>query len=128
MKKDIEGRKEICQLVDAFYEKVRKDASIGFIFNDIAQVDWVHHLPVMYDFWENVLFQTGHYTGNPMVTHTQLHQKFPLTGEHFAQWKKLFLETIEEHFEGPNADLARQRALSIAGVMERKIVGNFPGL
>jgi hemoglobin len=122
MKKDIAGRKEICQLVDAFYEKVRKDELIGFLFNDIAKVDWAHHLPVMYDFWENVLFQTGMYTGNPMLTHTQLHHKFPLTKEHFAQWKKLFLETIEEHFEGPNAELARQRSLSIATVMELKVL------
>ncbi|HTI10303.1 MAG TPA: group III truncated hemoglobin [Puia sp.] len=121
MKKDIDGKKEIRLLVDAFYEKVRKDDVIGFLFTDIARVNWESHLPVMYDFWENVLFQTGSYTGNPMATHTQLHHKFPLTREHFAQWKKLFLETIDEHFEGPNAELARQRALSIATVMEIKI-------
>ena len=108
-------------MVDAFYEKVKKDDIIGFIFTDIARVNWEQHLPVMYDFWENVLFQTGSYTGNPMITHTQLHHQFPLTGEHFTQWKKLFLETIEENFEGPNAELARQRALSIATVMEIKI-------
>lgn len=86
-------------------------------------MNWEQHLPVMYDFWDNVLFQTGDYSGNPMVTHAQLHHRFPLTGEHFTRWKKLFLETIEEHFEGPNAELARQRALSIATVMEIKISG-----
>lgn len=123
MKKNIAGKQEIRLLVDAFYEKVKKDDIIGFIFTDIARVNWEQHLPVMYDFWENVLFQTCSYTGNPMVTHTQLHHQFPLTREHFTQWKKLFLETIEEHFEGPNAELARQRALSIATVMEIKISG-----
>jgi hemoglobin len=123
MKKDISGKVEIRLLVDSFYEKVRKDDIIGFIFTNIARVNWEHHLPVMYDFWENVLFQTGGYTGNPMVTHIQLHHQFPLTRDHFVQWKKLFLDTIEEHFEGPNAELARQRALSIATVMEIKILG-----
>jgi hemoglobin len=122
MKKDIAGKEEIRLLVDAFYKKVKKDDIIGFIFTDIARVNWEQHLPVMYDFWENVLFQTGSYTGNPMVTHAQLHHRFPLTRVHFAQWKKLFLETIEEHFEGPNAEVARQRALSIATVMELKVI------
>jgi hemoglobin len=122
MKNDIEGKEGIRLLVDAFYVKVKKDDVIGFIFTDIARVNWEQHLPIMYNFWENVLFQTGNYTGNPMASHAQLHHRFPLTREHFTRWKKLFLETIEQHFEGPNADLARQRALSIATVMEIKVV------
>jgi len=121
MKKGIGNKEDIIVLVNTFYDKVRKDDIIGTIFNEVARVNWEHHLPVMYKFWENVLFQTGSYAGNPMATHIQLHHIFPLTQHHFARWKKLFLETIDEHFEGPNAELARQRALSIATLMEIKI-------
>ncbi len=121
IKKDIGDKQDIRVLVDAFYEKVKKDETIGYLFNDVARVNWEKHLPVMYDFWENVLFQTGGYAGNPMTVHADLHQRSPVTGAHFAQWKKLFLETVGEYFEGPVAELARQRALSIATVMEIKI-------
>ena len=50
MKGDITNRKDIEQLINAFYDKVKKDAVIGFIFNDVAKVNWEVHLPVMYDF------------------------------------------------------------------------------
>ncbi len=59
MKKDIENRKDIELLVRSFYDKVKADDTIGYIFNDIAKVNWEKHLPVMFDFWENVLFYTG---------------------------------------------------------------------
>lgn len=51
MKKDIENRNDVQLLIDSFYEKVKADKVIGYIFNDIAKVDWGKHLPVMYDFW-----------------------------------------------------------------------------
>jgi hypothetical protein len=49
MNRDIENRKDIEQLINAFYDKVREDELIGFIFNDVAKVNWQKHLPVMYD-------------------------------------------------------------------------------
>jgi hemoglobin len=122
-KKDIANRQDIQVLIDSFYTKVRQDHVIGYIFNEIARVDWPHHLPIMYDFWEGVLFQKGGYAGNPMIIHKQLHQQSPLTKEHFDQWLKLFLETIGEHFEGEKAELARQRAISIATTIRIKISG-----
>ena len=122
MKKDIQDRSDIQKLVDAFYEKVRKDDTIGYLFNDVARVDWPHHLPRMYDFWESVVFQTGGFTGNPMVAHMQLHQKSPLSSDHFARWLKLFISTADELFEGNNTELIKQRARSIATMMQVKII------
>jgi hemoglobin len=122
MKKDIEGREDIQVLIDTFYTKVRKDEVIGYLFNEVAKVDWVHHLPVMYDFWEGVLFQKGGYTGNPMQVHRLLNHQSPLKSEHFDRWKQLFLETVGEHFEGPKAELARQRAQSIATMVQIKLL------
>ena len=122
MKKDIGNRADIKLLVDSFYDKVKKDAVIGYLFNEVAHVNWEHHLPRMYDFWENIIFQTGHFTGNPMTVHIQLNQQSPLTPEHFAQWQKLFLGTIDELFEGNNAELTKQRAVSIATVIQIKLI------
>jgi hemoglobin len=124
MKRDIENREDIRLLIDSFYAKVRGDGVIGYFFNEVAKVDWEHHLPVMYDFWEGILFQKTGYAGNPMVVHTLLNQKSPLRKEHFDRWKQLFLETIGEHFEGEKADLAAQRALSISNLMEIKIAAS----
>jgi hemoglobin len=121
MKRDISNRADIQQLVDTFYTKVRSDEVIGYLFNDVAQINWELHLPRMYDFWENIIFQTGSFKGNPMVAHVQLHEKSPLTKEHFARWQQLFLATVNELFEGEKTELAKQRALSIATMMQLKV-------
>ena len=125
MKKDIEGRKDIELLIRAFYDKVKADTTIGYIFNDIANVNWEKHLPIMFDFWENVLFFTGGYNGNPMIIHQHLNRVVPLTKLHFKQWEKLFTETVDELFDGTNAVLAKQRALSISTVMQMKIMATL---
>lgn len=121
MKKDITNRADIQQLVDTFYTRVRADETIGYLFNEVAQVNWEQHLPRMYDFWENIVFQTVGFTGNPMTAHMQLHQKSPLSQAHFDRWLQLFLSTVDELFEGEKAELIKQRALSIATMMRIKI-------
>lgn len=121
-KKDITGRKDIELLVDTFYQKLRQDELLGFVFEDIARVNWVKHLPVMYDFFENMLFYTGAYTGNPMELHKQVNRLFPLTEAHFARWNFLFGNTVDELFAGDTAMLAKQRTKSIAAVMQLKIM------
>lgn len=123
MKHDISDPKDIRLLVDSFYEKVRRDPLIGYLFEEIAKVDWSRHLPVMYNFWENVLFMNGAYSGNPMAAHMNLHGRSPLTKDHFDRWLQLFIETVDEHFEGEIAERARQRALSISTIMYTRIAG-----
>ena len=122
MKKDITSRKDIEILVDAFCSKIKNDEQIGFIFSDIAKVNWQKHLPVMYDFFENMLFYTGSYTGNPMELHKHINRLFPLTEDHFKQWIYLFIKTVDELYEGATASLVKQRATSIAAVMQIKIL------
>jgi hemoglobin len=121
MKKDIENRDDIVLLVNTFYEKVKADAAIKHFFSEVVKVDWETHLPIMYNFWENIVFHTGSYTGNPMEVHQQLHNKCPMHKLHFERWIALFNETVEELFEGGKAFQIKQRALSIATVMQLKI-------
>ncbi|MGL6267214.1 MAG: group III truncated hemoglobin, partial [Chitinophagaceae bacterium] len=54
--------------------------------------------------------------------HFKIHEKHPFTKAHFARWLALFQETLNDCFQGPNTELARQRALSIATVMEIKLI------
>ena len=127
MKKNITTREDIKNLVDRFYEKVRVDESISFLFNDIGRVNWEKHLPRMYDFWENIAFQTGSYVGNPMIIHADLHQKYPLTQKHFEQWLKLFVSTVDENFMGECAEMVKTRASSIAAVIQHNLMNKEPG-
>jgi len=122
MKKEIENIEDVKLLVNTFYDRVKADAVIGYIFNDIAKVNWEKHLPVMYNFWENILFFTGSYSGNPMTAHVKMHSVVNFAPEHFERWLKLFTSTVDDLFEGEKAELAKQRAISIATVMQLKIL------
>ena len=55
MKTDIRNRKDIEKLVNSFYDKIKSDVVIGYMFNDVAKVNWEKHLAIMYNFWENIL-------------------------------------------------------------------------
>ena len=122
MKKHIENTEDIQLLVNSFYEKVKANPDIGYIFTEKMVVDWEHHLPIMYKFWENVLFFTGAYNGNPMTAHEKVHTATHLTTHHFDVWLQLFIKTVDELFEGGKAELAKQRAISIATVMQIKLL------
>jgi hemoglobin len=121
MMNDIENRTDIILLVDRFYNHVQENQEIGPIFTEIAQVNWVHHLPKMYDFWESILFGKAIYKGNPMLTHFSLNQKTPLQEAEFGIWKAIFLQTVDELFAGENAETIKQKAQSIADLMHFKI-------
>lgn len=124
MKKDIKNRKDIEQLVNAFYDKVKKDNVIGYLFNDVAHVNWDEHLPKMYNFWENILFYTGNYSGSPMIVHRELHSKSTMTEGHFNHWNFLFNETVDSLFEGEKAEEIKSRATNIAAVMMYKTLSH----
>lgn len=112
--KDIEERKDIELLVNSFYKRVQENETLGHIFNDIAKVDWDHHLPKMFDFWETLIFHKAVYKGNPMKIHMVLHQLHQLKKEDFEIWLNLFFETVDDLFKGEKAELAKMRAQSVA--------------
>lgn len=122
MKTDIRNRSDIEQLVKVFYEKIKTDNKIGYLFTEVALVNWEKHLPIMYDFWENILFHTGNFDGNPMMKHRQLHQKSELTEAHFKHWIKLWQKTVDEYFEGTKAEEVKVRASNISKAMMYKVL------
>ena len=123
MKPDISSRKDIEELIVQFYEKVKPNPAIGFIFSEVVQIDWEHHIPVIVDFWETILLDNQVYKRNAMEVHYELNKKIPLKKIHFENWLSLFTSTVDELFEGKIATLAKTRAKSIAAVMEFKMSG-----
>jgi hemoglobin len=125
---DINARKDIELLITSFYEKVKKDAVIGFIFNDIMKLNWDEHLPIMFDFWETILLNENKYTRNAMGVHFEVNRKIKLEEKHFDRWLALFTSTVDELFAGANADIAKKRGKSIASVMLFKMNEENEGL
>ena len=121
MKTDINNIDDIITMVDAFYVEVRKEAMLKRFFTQADGFDWDKHISIMYSFWENVLFSSGNYEGNPLEVHKRIQSRKPTRPVHFDRWLALFDSTVDRLFEGPNAEIAKQRAHGIAHVMMSKI-------
>lgn len=119
--KDIESRADLNLIIEKFYDQLLVDEVVGFLFTEVVKLNLKEHLPRLVDFWEDQLFGTRKYSGNPMRVHMQLHQKSALEKAHFNRWLELFNQTIDSRFSGPKAHLAKERALSIATVMQIKV-------
>ncbi|WP_343588735.1 group III truncated hemoglobin [Flavobacterium sp.] len=111
MKKQIENRTDVSFLVHQFYTKIRADREIGFYFNEIIS-DWDAHLEKLTDFWETNLFGVRKYKGNPHEVHNEVDAHFDekITPNEFGIWLNHWFQTINEHFEGENADTLKRRA------------------
>src|SRR3954464_7795226 len=123
IKKDICTRKDIETLLVHFYEKVKQDETIGFIFTEVARLDFDHHIPVITDFWETILLDHPVYKNNAMEVHYNINRIFPLQEKHFNAWLNIFNDTLDEMYTGEKAMLAKKRASSIAMLMEHKMNG-----
>lgn len=121
MKHDISSREDIDVLLTRFYSKLLADSRINYIFQDVVKVDMQSHLPILGDFWESVLFNRNLYNNNPMMIHLEMSEKTQLLKEHFDTWLHYFNSTVDENFDGPIAFKAKERALSIATVMQIRI-------
>lgn len=118
---DLTGRADIERLVNTFYDKIRADELLGFIFNDLAKTNWETHLPKMYAFWETILFRTGGYTGNPIAAHARF---IPLTAmgrPQFDHWLEVFKATVDELFAGEKAEHIKSAAADMANVIHARI-------
>lgn len=117
MKPDIKTRADIEKFIVNFYEIVKADKTIGFIFTELVQMNWEKHIPLIVDFWETILLDNPVYKNNAMDAHFILNKKVPLQKKHFISWLLLFNIAVDDLFEGEKATLAKTRAKSIADVM-----------
>ncbi|MCW3081171.1 group III truncated hemoglobin [Segetibacter sp.] len=121
MRPDIRSRDDLFVLLQRFYEVLLQNETISYIFTDVAKINMEHHLPIIVDFWEMVLFEAPTYKKNAIGPHLVLNEKSRFEKHHFETWLNTFNKTVDELFEGKNAFAAKQKAKSIATIMQIKI-------
>jgi hemoglobin len=114
---DIKDFPDIQRMVNTFYSKVRADDFIGPIFNERIGDRWDEHLETLARFWQSILLSVNSYNGSPFPPHAQM----PIGKEHFERWLGLFMENIDDQFQGPIAEEAKLRAFNIAQVFMYKL-------
>lgn len=117
MKHDILTVSDVKNLVDTFYDKIRKNDLLAPIFNERIENRWPEHLEKMYTFWQTVLLKEHTYFGSPFVPHANL----PVENIHFNTWIGIFNETVDELFEGNIAEEAKWRGEKMAEMFQTKI-------
>jgi hemoglobin len=120
-KPDLEPGAEVQRLVDTFYDGARKDPVLGPVFNKIIGDDWSSHLPVMYSFWDSVVFGLGGYKGQAVAKHIDIDRQIPLEAEHFRHWITRWNATVDGMFAGPNAELAKSKANMMLQLIKFKV-------
>ena len=119
---DLGRREDIERLVVDFYRYAAMDEILGPVFA-AAHVDWPGHIATLTDFWSWQLLGQRGYEGNPLRAHEPVHSQTPFTDAHFDRWLDLFTSTIDEHFVGPTAEMAKVRAMKMARAMRRLLTG-----
>lgn len=123
MKPDIETREDLYLIVKDFYVKLMNDDLMRHFFVEFQDNELLEaHLQILADFWDNILFYSGAYQRNAMKPHLDLQQSKPFEKEHFEKWLFHFNTSVDAHFEGANSHIVKTRALSIATVMQFKVL------
>lgn len=100
---DITTEQDVEFLVKTFYGRVLKDELLAPHF---THIDLEEHFPRMIAFWNFILLDKAGYKGNVFDKHVNL----AIDETHFDRWIKHFTSVLDDFFEGPTANLARQRA------------------
>ena len=119
---DISTRADVELLVRSFYRYAAMDELLGPIFK-AADVNWPAHIETLTEFWSWQLLGQPGYVGNPLRAHEPAHTVTPFADEHFERWLDLFTDTVDAHFVGPTADLAKGRGFKMARAMRRLLNG-----
>ncbi|CAN5406240.1 truncated hemoglobin Ctb [soil metagenome] len=111
-------KENIKKLVTHFYQKVQNDEILGPVFNDVAKVEWAHHIPLICQFWNSIMLKTNEYHSNAYRKHVLLGEKTKLTEAHFAQWLLIFQEEAFKHLPVQAAQLITDKAVMIANSLK----------
>lgn len=114
MKKDIQTKEDIVELVDVFYNRVLQNKKLAHFF---AHLNFEEHKPKMVHFWSFVLLDEPGYTTNVFDKHANLNAK----SDDFNEWVALFHLTVSELFEGEKADAAKCRASTLGYTFGAKL-------
>ena len=71
--------------------------------------------------WNDVLFDTITYKNNVMQKHLTVHRNMKFKKSHFEVWISYFFDVIDANFSGEKSIVMKNRASSIATVMQLKM-------
>lgn len=115
MKPDIQTPEDIEKMVRRQYAMLLQDQDTSPKF---AGLDLENHFPRIIGFWKMVILsQPMAYTGNAFEPHTRL----GLTKHHFEKWIGFFEQAVNEFFEGPNAEKAKNHAKLMSMIFQPKL-------
>lgn len=122
MKQDISSRRDIHFIITAFYKKLVADENMLPFFEAIVKENQLEeHIETITNFWQDILLYTSSYGNNVMQKHLDFNNKIAFKKEHFTTWLSYLESTIDTSFEGQNAQNMKDRAASIAMVMQMKM-------
>jgi len=122
LKTDISSRKDIKVIITNFYDLLLIDEKMIPFFEKIIKENQLeHHLEIITDFWEDILFDGNRYQQNVMQKHLHTNTFVTFKKEHFTIWLSYFSNTIDALFEGENSERMKARAQSIATIMQLKM-------
>jgi hemoglobin len=121
MKQFISSRKDIHFIIIEFYKKLISDEEMLPFFDAIVKQNHLEeHIEIITDFWQDILLDTSTYKNNVLQKHLDFNKKVVFKKEHFTKWLLYLTTTIDTSFEGQNAQNMKDRASSIAMVMQVK--------
>jgi hemoglobin len=119
---DLDCRSEIHDMVVRFYREIVFDELLEHIFGEVAEVDWAMHIPKLIDYWCRVLLGETGYDGFILAAHQHVHEIESFGAEHFDRWYGLFVESVDQGWAGPNAEMAKSHAARIGGFLARRLL------
>lgn len=120
--KDISNKGDIEFLIKSFYDALLGDPTLNHFFLPLLKEGHLdEHIQIIVSFWHDVLFLSSDYGRNAMQPHIKLHKNNKITSDHFSSWLTHFNTTIDNHFRGEKALLAKTRAQSVATIMQIKL-------
>lgn len=100
MKSDIKVRGDIKILVDSFYMRAANDPLLESIF---FKIEKSHHKEALYTYWESVLLDSSDHG----IRQFPMHLELMSSARHFIRWLSIFLKSIDDLYDGPNAEKAK---------------------
>ena len=122
LKRDLDTRSQIHDLVVRFYREIVFDELLGPVFEEVAEVDWSTHIPKLIDYWCRVLLGEPGYDGHILHAHQAVHEIESFRPELFDRWYLLFAEAIDAGWRGPIAERAKAHAARMAGVLSGRLL------
>lgn len=122
MKPDISSRENLKLIVTNFYNLLLEDAKMLPFFKQIVDKNQLEeHLEIITNFWNDILFDTKTYHNNTMQKHVDKNAFVQFKKEHFTIWTSYLFKTIDTNFKGEISERMKNRATSIATVMQLKM-------